>query len=180
MCVSCDLRIGGQCVLGSCMDTSRKIVSHKELLAIVRSLKKKKYKVAFTNGCFDILHYGHVSYLEKAKGKNRALIVALNSDKSVGAIKGPRRPIVPERERAHVIASLACVDYVTIFNEPTPEKLIRFLSPDILIKGADWEGKRIAGQDFVESSGGRVEFIRYVPKLSTTNIIEQVLKKCAK
>jgi D-beta-D-heptose 7-phosphate kinase/D-beta-D-heptose 1-phosphate adenosyltransferase len=135
--------------------------------------------IAFTNGCFDILHYGHVSYLEAAKKKDRVLIVGMNSDASVRSLnKAPDRPIVPQDQRAAVLAGLACVDFVILFDEPTPAKLIAALKPGILIKGADWKGKEVAGADVVKANGGRVEFITYIERLSTTNIIEKIRLSC--
>ena len=161
------------------MNTNSKIVSLGQLQKKITHLRRQKKTIAFTNGCFDILHYGHVSYLEKAQKDNRILIVGVNSDASVRIIKGAKRPIVSQTERAHVLAALASVDFVTIFNDPTPIKVIEALKPDVLIKGADWKGKEIVGQSIVKKHGGRVEFITYVPKFSTTNIIETILKKCA-
>ncbi len=160
------------------MNTNGKIVSLNQLKAKIAKLRRQKKTIAFTNGCFDILHYGHVSYLEKAKKANRVLIVGVNSDDSVKMIKGPKRPIVSQKERMHVLAALASVDFVVIFDEPTPIKLIQALKPDILIKGADWKGKTVVGEEVVKKHGGRMEFISYVPKFSTTNIIESILKKC--
>lgn len=157
------------------LNTDKKIVGRKTLQRKIAAWRREGRKIAFTNGCFDILHLGHVQYLQKAKGRDRILIVALNSDRSVRAIKGPQRPIVPEKGRAAVMAALACVDSVTIFDEDTPEKLIAALKPDILIKGADWKGKKVAGSDIVQKYGGRVEYIKYVPQYSSTNIIEKIL-----
>ena len=156
------------------MKTSEKIVSKEALKTKIAALRRKGKVVAFTNGCFDILHAGHVSYLEEAKkDARRILIVGLNSDASVCSLeKGAGRPIVPQGERAKLLAALSCVDFVVIFNESTPEKLIQFLSPDILIKGADWKGKTVAGSEFVK----KVEFLRYIKGLSTTNIIEKIRK----
>ncbi len=150
-----------------------KILKPEALRRKLAALRRKGKVIAFTNGCFDILHWGHVSYLESAKekGRNRILVVGLNSDRSVRGLKGPERPIVPQEERARVLAALACVDFVTFFDEPTPYDLIKALGPDILIKGADWKGKRVAGDDAVK----KVEFIRYVDGLSTTNIIKKIL-----
>ena len=161
------------------MTTHHKIVSLVRLKNIAAKLRRQKKQIALTNGCFDILHYGHISYLEKAKKKNRVLILALNSDQSIRMIKGPLRPIVSQKERAHVLAALSCIDYVVIFNEPTPIKVITAIKPDVLIKGADWKGKTVVGEKVVKSNGGRVEFVTYIPKFSTTNIIETILKKCA-
>jgi len=140
------------------------------------SLRKQGYKIAFTNGCFDILHIGHVSYLQKAKRKDRILIVGLNSDRSIKSIKGNSRPIVDQRGRAGVLAALTCVDFVVLFHADTPLNLIKSIKPDILIKGADWKGKDVAGGDFVEGHGGKVEFIQYIPGVSSTDIIERILQ----
>jgi len=155
-----------------------KIVGLKKLKNIVRALKKKGQRIAFTNGCFDLLHVGHTAYLERAKGKNRVLIVGLNSDSSVKKIKGPGRPIVNENERAAVLTALASVDYVTIFKEETPLKVIAVLKPDVLVKGADWKMKEVVGADVVKANGGKVEFIRYIQGSSTTNIIERIRATC--
>ncbi len=154
------------------MNSNKKIVSLASLKRKLSALRKQKRTIAFTNGCFDILHYGHVSYLQKAKAKDRVLVVGLNSDSSVRKIKGPQRPVNSELNRAGVLAGLECVDFVTIFNEETPYELIRAVRPDILIKGADWKGKAVAGSDLVS----RVELIEYVPNLSTTNIIGKIQK----
>lgn len=162
------------------MNSQKKIVTLARLKNIVARLRRQGRVIAFTNGCFDILHFGHVRYLEAAKKRGRVLIVGLNSDRSVKKIKGPRRPIVGEKERAGLLAALECVDYVTIFPEPTPLKVIEALKPDILIKGADWKGQRIVGSDVIRAYGGREEFIHYWKNFSTTNIIQSVLKKCRK
>ena len=160
------------------MDTKQKIVNLKVLRKRITHLRKKGWKIAFTNGCFDLLHLGHVSYLEKAKKNNRILIVGLNSDQSIRKIKDPKRPILFQKERAVILASLACVDFVTIFNEETPLKLIEAVKPDILIKGADWKRKEAVGSDVVKGYGARVEYIRYIPGFSTTRIIEKIVQKC--
>ncbi len=162
------------------MDTSSKILGILNLNKKINALRKKGKKIAFTNGCFDILHFGHVSYLEKAKKNDRVLIVGLNSDRSVSNIKGLTRPIVPQKGRARLLAALACVDFVTIFEEDTPLRCIEKIKPDILIKGADWKGKEIVGSSVVRSYGGRVEFIKYVDNFSTTDIIKTILEKCKK
>lgn len=162
------------------MPAQKKILGLKALQKKIALLKKQGKKIIFTNGCFDLVHYGHVDYLEKAKKGNRVLIVGLNSDKSVRRIKGPKRPIVPQMARAHVMAAFSCVDFVTIFNEDTPYNLIKALKPDVLIKGADWKGKKVAGADVVTQRGGKVEFIKYISGFSTTNIIERILSASAK
>jgi D-beta-D-heptose 7-phosphate kinase/D-beta-D-heptose 1-phosphate adenosyltransferase len=156
--------------------TRTKVLTVSALKKKLAALRRQKKTIAFTNGCFDILHWGHVSYLEAAKGlrNDRILVLGLNSDRSVRGLKGPGRPIVPQKERARVVAALACVDFVVLFNEPTPLKLIRAIRPDVLIKGADWKDKGVAGGDIVK----RVEFARYVDRLSTTNIIEKIIKSC--
>ena len=153
-------------------NTQAKIVSAASLRRKLAAFRRSGKRIAFTNGCFDILHCGHVSYLESAKKSNRILIVGLNSDTSIKQIKGPLRPINHQHARACVLAALACVDYVVIFNESTPYQLIKVLQPDILIKGSDWKGKEIAGADIVKERGGRVELIRYLPQYSTTKILE--------
>mgnify|MGYP001767839230 CR=1 FL=1 len=161
------------------MTTSSKVIKLPSLRKKLALLRRQKRVIAFTNGCFDILHYGHVSYLEAAKKKDRVLIVGMNSDASVRSLnKGPDRPIVPQDQRAAVLAGLACVDFVVFFNEPTPAELIAALKPDVLIKGADWKGKEVAGADVVKANGGRVEFIAYIDRLSTTNIIEKIRRSC--
>jgi len=151
--------------------------SLKKKLAVYRRQKKT---IVFTNGCFDILHWGHVSYLETAKKNDtRVLVIGLNSDASVRSLaKGVERPIVPQKERALLLAALTCVDHVVIFNESTPYQLIKQLVPDVLIKGADWKGKEVAGADVVKAAGGKVEFIKYINGLSTTNIVEKIRRTC--
>jgi D-beta-D-heptose 7-phosphate kinase/D-beta-D-heptose 1-phosphate adenosyltransferase len=161
------------------MTTLPKVIKLPALKKKLALLRRQKRVIAFTNGCFDILHYGHVSYLEAAKKKDRVLIVGMNTDASVRSLnKAPDRPIVAEDQRAAVLAGLACVDFVILFNEPTPAKLIAALMPDVLIKGADWKGKEVAGADVVKAGGGRVEFITYIDRLSTTNIIEKIRLSC--
>lgn len=162
------------------MNSRKKIVTLKSLKRIVQKLRRRGKAIAFTNGCFDILHFGHISYLEKAKHKDRILIVGLNSDASARKIKGPKRPIIGQNQRAGVLAALGYVDYITIFNEETPYKTIKALKPDILIKGADWRGKSVAGEKLVKSLGGRVEFVKYLNRFSTTKIIDTIIKKCKK
>jgi len=153
-----------------------KIYQRNELKAEVDRLKREGKKVIFTNGCFDILHAGHTRYLREAKKLGDVLILALNSDSSVRSIKGEKRPIVPETERAEVVASLASVDYVTIFNELTPLELIEFLQPDVIVKGGDWAEKDIVGADTVRRWGGRVAIMPEIKGASTTNVIEKVIQ----
>ena len=151
-----------------------KIKNLSKLSRVISGLKKKGKKIVFTNGCFDIVHYGHIMYLEKSKAKGDILVVGLNSDSSVKKIKGSKRPLVNEKDRARIIASLESVDYVTIFNEETPLKVIRKIRPDVLVKGADWSTKRIAGADFVRRSGGRACTVKVARGRSTTNLIKKI------
>lgn len=151
-----------------------KIKTKEELKKIVLRLKKQDKKVVFTNGCFDILHYGHIKYLQDAKGLAEVLVVGLNSDSSVKKIKGSARPINKQLDRARVLSALACVDYLTIFSEDTPLKLIKLIQPDVLVKGGDWPTERIVGADFVKSRGGKVLAIPYIKGYSTTRLIEKV------
>ena len=161
------------------MKTIQKVLKLPSLKKKLALLRRQGRAIAFTNGCFDILHYGHVNYLEAAKNKDRILVIGLNSDISVRSLdKGTGRPIVPQDQRAAVLAGLACVDFVVIFNEPTPQALVEAIKPDVLIKGADWKGKPVAGADAVKANGGRVEFIKYIDRLSTTHIIEKIRQQC--
>lgn len=154
-----------------------RIKSIDELLIIRSDLKKQNKVVVFTNGCFDILHAGHIDYLNKAKALGDVLLVAINSDSSMKKIKGEKRPIVPQNERAFIISNLKAVDYVTIFEEETPYEVIKKLVPDILVKGADWSKDKIVGSDIVTAAGGRVETIEFVNFQSTTNIINTILER---
>ncbi len=133
-------------------------------------------RVAFTNGCFDILHAGHVQYLAEARKTGDLLVLGLNSDASVRAIKGEKRPLVPQGERAEVVASLAAVDYVTLFDDMTPLTLIEYLRPDLLVKGGDWKEETVVGRDAVRTWGGRVVIIPLTEGVSTTNIVEKILR----
>jgi len=153
-----------------------KILSWDALKIEVERRRRQGEKIAFTNGCFDILHVGHVRYLREARKRGDLLILALNSDVSVRAIKGERRPLLPEAERAEVVASLEAVDYVTLFNETTPLRLIEYLRPDVLVKGGDWKEEAVVGRDAVRSWGGEVVLVPVVEGASTTNIVEKVLR----
>lgn len=146
----------------------------KDYIKIVESIKKEGKKIVFTNGCFDIIHAGHVDYLEKAKSLGDFLIVGLNSDESVKRLKGQDRPINPQEHRKRVLEGLKAVDMVIIFQEDTPERLIKEIKPDILVKGGDWKIENIVGADFVMSYGGKVYTIDFVFNTSTTNIIQKV------
>lgn len=137
----------------------------------------KHKKVVFTNGCFDILHKGHVAYLEKARRLGDYLVVGLNSDASVRRLgKGPGRPVNSQKDRAAVLGALRCVDRVVIFGEDTPERLIRKVRPDVLVKGGDWKKENVVGASFVESYGGRVRLIPYVKGFSTTGLLAKIQK----
>jgi rfaE bifunctional protein nucleotidyltransferase chain/domain len=153
-----------------------KIFTREEMRNEVELLKAGGKKIVFTNGCFDILHVGHARYLGAARRLGDVLIVAVNSDSSVRAIKGERRPLVPENERAEVLASLQAVDYVTLFHEETPLALIEELKPDIIVKGGDWREEEVVGRESVGKWGGRVEIIPEVEGASTTNIVEKIKK----
>lgn len=154
-----------------------KIVKLDGMIRIREKAREQNKKVVFTNGCFDLLHRGHIEYLKKAKRLGDILIVGLNSDSSVRKIKGQGRPIQKQADRAAILASLYFVDYVCIFNELTPFKLISKLIPDILVKGGDWKVKDIVGKDMVESHGGKVLSIKMVKEKSTRDIIQTILKR---
>jgi len=158
----------------------QKIKAKKELLRIIKDLKTKGKRIVFTNGCFDLLHIGHVRYLEKAKVLGDVLVVGVNSDSSVRKLKGPKRPILSEEERAEILSGLGCVDYVTLFDEIDPLKLITSLQPDVLVKGGDWTKEQTVGKEVVERSGGEVLIIPFVKGASTSNLIETILKKYEK
>lgn len=152
-----------------------KIQPRTALAALVAERRAKGQRIVFTNGCFDLMHIGHTRYLQAARDLGEVLIVGVNSDASVRALnKGPDRPIVPEAQRAEVIAALGCVDYVVIFEEPDPGVLIAALQPDVLVKGGDWTPDRIIGREVVEARGGVVRTIPLVPGVSTTSLIERI------
>jgi D-glycero-beta-D-manno-heptose 1-phosphate adenylyltransferase len=153
-----------------------KVVSQAELMPIIAQAKRERHCVVFTNGCFDILHPGHIRLLETARGLGDILVLALNSDRSVRENKGVGRPIVPEAERAEVAAALAAVDYVVLFDEPTPRGIISRLLPNILVKGSDWGPDEIVGREEVEAAGGRVVSLPLEPGYSTSGVIERAAK----
>lgn len=154
-----------------------KIKNWEELKGLVYKAKASGEKVAFTNGCFDLIHVGHTRYLQEAKKYGDIFIVAINSDSSVRALKGNSRPIITEDQRAEVLASLECVDYVTIFSELDPLKLITYLEPDFLVKGGDWAEDSIIGKDVVEAQGGRVIRVSVVEGAATTNIVQRIIDR---
>jgi rfaE bifunctional protein nucleotidyltransferase chain/domain len=145
--------------------------------ALAGSLHDAGKTVVFTNGVFDILHPGHIRYLQHARSLGAALIVGVNSDRSVRAIKGPARPITPELERAEILAALSCVDAVAVFDEETPHRIISDIQPDILVKGADWAADAIIGRDIVEARGGRVVRVPVEAGHSTSAIIEKIRRR---
>jgi len=151
-----------------------------ELKAIRSKLKAEGKKIVFTNGVFDLIHAGHVDYLSKAKALGDVLIVGLNSDDSVIRIKGNKRPILKQEERAFVLTNLKPVDYVVLFDEDTPEKLISEIIPDILVKGADWAVEKIVGREIVEKNGGKVMNIEFVNDQSTSKIIDLIVQRYSK
>ncbi len=156
---------------------TKKIKGKEALKSVLSELKAAGKKIAFTNGCFDLLHTGHIRYLAKARSLADALVVAINSDSSVKKIKGDKRPLIPEDERAEVLAALEFVDHVVIFDETDPHEIISYLLPDILVKGADWGYDKIIGRDIVEGSGGKVVRVRLTDGASTSNIIESIIHK---
>ena len=151
-----------------------KIVELSEISGIVSACKKAGETVVATSGCFDILHAGHVQYLEKAKGYGDILVIFLNSDESVKLLKGNDRPIVPEKERAEVLSGLGCVDYICIFSEKDPRKCIENVKPDIWVKGADYKGVDIPEKSVLNSYGGKIEYAEFKEGCSSTNIIEKI------
>lgn len=140
-------------------------------------LSRQSQKVVFTNGCFDILHVGHVRYLQAARKLGDCLVVGLNSDTSVRELKGPTRPIQNEQDRSEILAALECVGFVVLFSESTPLKLIEFVRPDVLVKGGDWSVDQIVGSSFVQSYGGLVQSLPFVAGRSSTDIIEKILSR---
>jgi D-beta-D-heptose 7-phosphate kinase/D-beta-D-heptose 1-phosphate adenosyltransferase len=153
-----------------------KILPIDQLLMERARLGREGRRVVFTNGCFDLIHPGHVRYLQEARRLGDALIVALNSDRSVRELKGDKRPILDQGERAEVMAALGCVDYVTIFDESTPRAIVAALLPDVLVKGGDWGLDRIVGRDEVEAAGGKVLSLPFVDGRSTTDLIERIVR----
>ena len=152
----------------------RKVLSLAEAVALVEHLRHAGKDVVFTNGVFDLLHPGHARYLQKARLQGDALIVGVNSDRSVRAIKGPDRPINPEQERAEVLAALSCIDAVVVFDEDDPQQIIDRLQPDVLVKGADWGANAIVGRETVEARGGRVVRVPLADGYSSSAIIEKI------
>jgi D-glycero-beta-D-manno-heptose 1-phosphate adenylyltransferase len=150
------------------------VLSSEEAVAFAERLRGEGQTVVFTNGVYDLLHPGHVRYLQAARAEGDALIVGVNSDRSVRALKGPHRPVHPQDERAELIAALACVDAAVVFDQDTPHEIITALQPDVLVKGADWPADQIVGREVVEARGGRVVRVHVVPGHSSTQLIERM------
>jgi len=154
--------------------SSDKIVTFADAGRVAARHRQENRRIVFTNGCFDLLHIGHVRYLEDARGQGDLLFIGLNSDDSVRRLKGPERPVVPEAQRALVLAALSCVDYIAIFDDDSPLGLISAVLPDVLVKGADWAEGDIVGAEVVRRHGGAVVRVPVVPDVSTTRIIERI------
>ncbi len=154
-----------------------KIRTLPQLLPVLEKLRRAGKTIVFTNGCFDLLHAGHVRYLRQARAAGDLLVVGLNSDRSVKGLKGEGRPLVPEAERAELLAALEMVDYVVIFDQPTPRDLIVALGPEVLVKGGDWKREEIAGAEEVEAAGGRVLIVPLVPGRSTSALLEKIVEQ---
>jgi D-glycero-beta-D-manno-heptose 1-phosphate adenylyltransferase len=154
-----------------------KVLSRSEVVSALTTKRTEGQRVVFTNGCFDLMHVGHTRYLQAARNLGDLLVVGVNTDRSLHALnKGSDRPIVPERQRAEVLAALACVDYVVLFDEPDPGRLISEIQPDVLVKGGDWSPDKIIGRETVEARGGVVTTIPLVPGVSTTALVEKIRK----
>jgi D-glycero-beta-D-manno-heptose 1-phosphate adenylyltransferase len=154
-----------------------KIISRREVVSALTARRKQGQRVVFTNGCFDLMHVGHTRYLQAARDLGDLLVVGVNTDRSVRSLdKGSDRPIVPEQQRAEVLAALACIDYVVLFDEADPGPLIAEIQPDVLVKGGDWTLGKIIGRETVEAHGGVVKTIPLVPNVSTTAIVERIRK----
>jgi D-glycero-beta-D-manno-heptose 1-phosphate adenylyltransferase len=154
-----------------------KVISRRELVSALTTRRKRGQRVVFTNGCFDLMHVGHTRYLQAARDLGDLLVVGVNTDRSVRSLdKGSDRPIVPEQQRAEVLAALACIDYVVLFDEADPGRLIAEIQPDVLVKGGDWMLDKIIGRETVEAHGGVVKTIPLVPNVSTTAIVERIRK----
>lgn len=153
-----------------------KILTPDELASLVQELRQKGQRVVTTNGCFDVLHVGHLRYLQAARAHGDALVVLLNSDQSVQGLKGPSRPIVPEEERAEMLAGLSCVSYVTLFDEPTPVNLLERIQPSVHVKGGDYTPETLPEAPLLQQIGTEMAFIPMIQGRSTTNIIRRILE----
>jgi len=159
------------------MQMLNKILELNDLVKKLNTLRRSGKRLVFTNGCFDILHVGHVRYLTAARSEGDILVVGLNSDHSTRTIKDQNRPIVSQNQRAEILAGLQCVDYITIFNEPDPLSLITAIKPDVLVKGADWQEQDIIGADVVKAGGGKVVRVVVAPDISSTRIIDRIVER---
>ena len=157
-----------------------KIKGRKDLQKTIKDLKSKGKRIVFTNGCFDLLHIGHLRYLEKAKALGDVLVVGINSDTSVRSLKGSERPILPADQRAEILSGLGCVDFVIVFDELDPLNLISLIQPHVLVKGGDWTKETIIGKEVIERLGGEVVIIPFVEGPSTSHLIETILERYAK
>jgi D-beta-D-heptose 7-phosphate kinase/D-beta-D-heptose 1-phosphate adenosyltransferase len=157
--------------------SEHKILPADTLAMVLRQRQQRGETIVFTNGCFDLLHVGHIRSLQQARALGDCLVVALNDDASVRLLKGERRPVLPQQERARILAALECVDYVTIFNEPTPLALITHLRPNVLVKGGDYTPATVVGREVVEAYGGRVCILPSVPGVSTTEILGSIVER---
>ncbi len=164
------------CVLEAALEM-RKVLSREELVQVVRQHRQAGKRIVFTNGCFDLLHVGHMRYLQQARALGDLLVLGVNDDDSVRRLKGDKRPLIPHAERASVLSALACVDYVTVFSEDTPLELIECVRPDVLVKGGDYTPETVVGRDEVEAYGGEVALVPFVEGFSTTDIIDSVLQR---
>jgi rfaE bifunctional protein nucleotidyltransferase chain/domain len=153
-----------------------KVISFDKIKTVIKEEKAKEKKIVFTNGCFDILHAGHVSYLRRARSFGDFLLLGLNSDKSIKKIKGDNRPVVDQNQRAIILSELICIDCIVVFDQEDPEILIKEVRPDVLVKGADWEKDKIIGADFVRKNGGVIKRVQFEQDISTTKIIERIGK----
>lgn len=156
---------------------SDKLISSNDLSGLIEKLKSENKKIVFTNGCFDLIHPGHIKVFKEAKEQGDVLILGLNSDQSIKSIKDPRRPILNQDERSAILGGLESIDYIALFDEQTPANLINSILPDVLVKGGDWGLDNIVGADTVKANGGRVHVVSLKEGNSTTNIIERVLEK---
>jgi len=159
------------------LDSTHKILLGDALASALHQRQQRGETIVFTNGCFDLLHVGHIQYLQHARALGDCLVVALNDDASVRLLKGERRPLLPQQERARILAALGCVDYVTIFSEATPLTLITHLRPHVLVKGGDYTPETVVGRDVVEAYGGRVCIMPYLAGISTTEIIGSIVER---
>ncbi|MBW1645076.1 MAG: D-glycero-beta-D-manno-heptose 1-phosphate adenylyltransferase [Deltaproteobacteria bacterium] len=161
------------------LSSEERILTLAELRPRLRAAARAGKKIVFTNGCFDLLHPGHLTYLEQARELGDLLVVAVNSDASVRRLKGEPRPILGQEVRARMLAGLRAVDYVTIFDDPDPERVIAALEPDILVKGGDWQPAAIVGRELVEARGGRVYSLPFVGSFSTSRLLAEIVRRCA-